>query len=399
MISPGAAPLPPTTEVGAQQLLVVDDPDDVPEHPSGWEVVHVRDYIFGGAERWGPSTTVWNSSRETGFLEPGFCVSHQAEARGHVVVPSARALVRAAAPLTPPAPRDPGPHPTLGILYDEDSIVRPCRPDTIRYICDVAASMGVQTRVFNESQLDAFEGCDALFIRSATRVGNTAYRLAERAEAMGIRVIDDPSSILIASNKAFQVEYFGRIGVPIPRSRLIRPGNLHDVAAEIGFPCVLKSAYGCFGREVFLIHSLEELQARVIERYERDELLVLQQYVRSDFDWRIGVLNGELLFAARYNYVPGYWKSSLWQGDEQTIGHTDAVPRDQVPPLVAACALGAARATGSGLYGLDIKETDQGVFVLEINDNADLDLDCEDAAEGEVLYQRLIDALLPGVMR
>lgn len=392
MLTPSATPLQPTTEVGAPQLLVVDDPDDVPEQPAGWEVLHPRDYLYSPADRWGPTARIWNRSRQTGFLEPGFCVSHIAEARGHVVVPSAAALVREEPAPRPRAPR--GPQPVIGILYDESSILRPCRPDSVEYFRQIAASMGVATRVFDESDLGALDGCDALFIRTATRVGNAAWRFAVQAEAMGLRVIDDPASIVAASNKGYQVELFGRVGVPIPRSRLVRPGNVLDVAADIGFPCVLKQAWGCFGREVYKLDDVAALQARVIELYANDNLLVVQRFVRSEFDWRVGVLNGELLFAARYNYVPGYWKCSLWQGDEQAVGRTEAIPVAELPPAVGLVALHASRCIGRGLYGLDIKETDQGVTVLEINDNVDLDVDCEDAAEGEALYHKLIGALV-----
>lgn len=398
MISTSATPTPPAVEAGAQQLLVADDSDDVPEHPPDWEVVGVWDYIFSRPDRWGIGAKIWNCSRAVGLLEPGYFVSLLGEARGHAVIPSARALARGEVKVAPAPPRAPGSPPTLGILYDEGSLLRPCRPDSIAYLRQVAAAMGVQSRVFDESDLDALVGCDGLFIRTATDVGNAAFAFAERAEAMGIPVIDDPNSILRCSNKAFQAEYLPRFGVPMPRTRLVYPGNLHDVAAEIGFPCVVKAVNGCFGREVFLVQRFDELQERVLEGFNRSALMIAQQFVRTEFDWRIGVLHGELLFAARYNYIPGYWKCSLWEGDEQTVGHTDAVPRAEVPPEVVLAALRASRAVGAGFYGLDIKQTEQGVFVLEINDNVDLDVNCEDAAEGSSLYRKLIAALIPGVL-
>ena len=54
-----------------------------------------------------------------------------------------------------------------------------------------------------------------------------------------------------------------------------------------------------------------------------------------------------------------------------------AAPRD-----VVEIGVRAARLIGRGLYGVDIKATERGVFVIEINDNPNLVHEVEDAAEG-----------------
>lgn len=395
MLTPSAAPPLPEGSPATQQLLVVDDPDDPPEHPSGWELVGTTDYLYGPTGRWSADAVVWNRSPRTGFLHPGFGVSHLAEARGHRAFPSARSLALADAPAPPPRLREPGAPPTLGVLYDVGSPVRPCRPDSVEHIARIAAKRGARTRVFDAGSLDALSGCDALLVRAETGVGNAAWRFAVAAERMGIPVIDDPGAILVASNKAWQAERFSRRGIPLPRWRLVHAGNAREVGEELGFPCVLKQAYGCCGREVQRIADPAELEASVRALAALDTLLIAQRFVPGDFDWRVAVLEGSLLFAARYHYVPGYWKGARWHGEEAEIGVTEAVPKERVPPAIAACALAAAREVGAGLYGMDIKETPEGAALLELNDNIDIDVDCEDAAEGEPLYHRLLDALLP----
>ena len=51
----------------------------------------------------------------------------------------------------------------------------------------------------------------------------------------------------------------------------------------------------------------------------------------------------------------------------------------------------AASLIGDGLYGVDIKETDQGCLVIEVNDNPNIDAGCEDAVIGERLYFEVMD--------
>ena len=52
-------------------------------------------------------------------------------------------------------------------------------------------------------------------------------------------------------------------------------------------------------------------------------------------------------------------------------------------------AVRAARLIGRGLYGVDIKSNERGVFVIEVNDNPTLVHEVEDAAERDEVWRRL----------
>ena len=49
----------------------------------------------------------------------------------------------------------------------------------------------------------------------------------------------------------------------------------------------------------------------------------------------------------------------------------------------------AARAVGPDLYGVDIKETERGMVVIEVNDNPNLDHDVEDATGKDEVWTRV----------
>ena len=57
-------------------------------------------------------------------------------------------------------------------------------------------------------------------------------------------------------------------------------------------------------------------------------------------------------------------------------------------------ALRAAGLIGDGLYGVDIKQTDRGPVVIEINDNPNLEVGVEDAVIKDDLYRRLLADLV-----
>ena len=62
-------------------------------------------------------------------------------------------------------------------------------------------------------------------------------------------------------------------------------------------------------------------------------------------------------------------------------------------------AVKAARCIGDGLYGVDLKETPGGVFVIEVNDNPNLDHGCEDSGEKDAVWTRLTQWFLDRLER
>jgi glutathione synthase/RimK-type ligase-like ATP-grasp enzyme len=57
---------------------------------------------------------------------------------------------------------------------------------------------------------------------------------------------------------------------------------------------------------------------------------------------------------------------------------------------VVETAVKAARLMGQGFYGVDLKQTENGLYVIEVNDNPDLNHGIEDAEEKDVLWEKLV---------
>jgi glutathione synthase/RimK-type ligase-like ATP-grasp enzyme len=53
-------------------------------------------------------------------------------------------------------------------------------------------------------------------------------------------------------------------------------------------------------------------------------------------------------------------------------------------------AVRAADLIGDGLYGVDLKQSGRGVYLVEVNDNPSLDFGYEDGALGDELYTRVM---------
>ena len=58
-------------------------------------------------------------------------------------------------------------------------------------------------------------------------------------------------------------------------------------------------------------------------------------------------------------------------------------------PQVIDIGLRAASLIGTGLYGVDIKETQDGFFVVEVNDNPNIEHGVEDFSEKDQVWVEL----------
>jgi glutathione synthase/RimK-type ligase-like ATP-grasp enzyme len=302
------------------------------------------------------------------------------------------ALERLAGP--PPTPRPFRRTPKLAVLVNPDDPLPPSKPGTIVRLRDVASSMGIDTDCVGHRDLPKLGGFDALLIRETTALQAPSYIFAETAAQLGLPVIDDPVSILRCCNKVFLHERLKAEGVAQPRTLAVRADTLAAAGEALGFPLVLKVPDGACSRGVIRVDTPAELPVAGRRLLRRSRLILAQEYLYTDFDWRIGVLAGQPLFACRYRMVRGHWQIFRHGQNGSEEGATEPVPLDAVPAEVLSAALAAAALIGTGLYGVDLKETAQGPVVIEVNDNPNIDVGLEDACLGDALYERLLGHFL-----
>jgi glutathione synthase/RimK-type ligase-like ATP-grasp enzyme len=67
---------------------------------------------------------------------------------------------------------------------------------------------------------------------------------------------------------------------------------------------------------------------------------------------------------------------------------------EQGPPELIDLAVRASALMGNGLYGVDLKQTDKGFHVIEVNDNPNIDHGVEDKVLGDALYTRVMEEFI-----
>jgi len=278
----------------------------------------------------------------------------------------------------------------LAILVNREEVDAPSDARALRRFMRAAKAEGLAPSLIEKDDFGKLAEFDALFIRETTSVNHHTFRFASRAEAEGLVVIDDPISILRCTNKVYQAELFLRHGIPSPRSMIVHRDNRNQLFELLGCPCVLKRPDSSFSQGVVMAGNETELKAHLESFFAKSELVVAQEFVPSAFDWRVGVLNRRPLYVCKYFMARGHWQIQESQGKERRYGKVEALPLDEAPGEVLVMATKAAGLIGDGFYGVDLKQVNGHVMVMEVNDNPSVDAGIEDAILKEELYRAVM---------
>jgi len=280
----------------------------------------------------------------------------------------------------------------LAILVDPALPEPPSNKKALQKFAKAGEETGFNVDFIQQEDYSRIGEFDALFIRTTTGVNHHTFRFACRAEALGLVVIDDPASILRCSNKVFLAEMADQQDILVPNTMIVHRGNVHDLVARLGLPCVLKQPDSSFSAGVRKVSTMAELTEQVEAMLEKSDLVIAQGYVPTEFDWRIGVLDGQPLFACRYYMADGHWQILKRDagGKKEDVGRAETVPVEMAPTRVVKTALKAANHVGKGLYGVDLKEVGGKVYMIEVNDNPNIDAGFEDEVLGDELYLRIM---------
>ncbi len=283
----------------------------------------------------------------------------------------------------------------IAVLHDPDESDAPSDPKALERFARAVRKLGGRADLITERDYGRLGEYDALFIRATTSVNHYTYRFARRAESEGLVVIDDPRSIVRCTNKVYQAELFERRGIACPKTRVVHPGNAAGLAEELGFPVVLKQPDSAFSLGVVKVEDQAALARETERLFQGSELVVAQAFLRSDFDWRVGVLGGQPIWVCRYHMAKGHWQIQKAEaGGKRKYGKVDCLPIHAAPRPVVDLALAAAQLIGDGLYGVDIKEVNGQPFVMEVNDNPNLESGVEDLVGKEEVYRTLARSFL-----
>ncbi|RUO40100.1 RimK family alpha-L-glutamate ligase [Aliidiomarina taiwanensis] len=279
----------------------------------------------------------------------------------------------------------------LAILHNPQENIPTSDSKALQKFVRAAKEYNIEAELITQEDFGRLLEFDALFIRETTRINHYTYHFAKKAEANGLVVIDHPDAILRCANKVFLKELLASNKVPQPKAELLIASEGIDfqaVGERFAYPVVLKIPDGSFSIGVEKARNENELREVSTRLFETSSILLVQEWLPTDFDWRVGVLNNRVIYVCKYYMARNHWQiyNHAATGRKQS-GSFECLGVHQAPKNVIKIALQATKLIGDGLYGVDIKETSRGPVVIEINDNPSIESGVEDEYLGDELYR------------
>ncbi len=286
----------------------------------------------------------------------------------------------------------PPPRFDLAILHDPANPEPPSNARAMQKFQKAAEALGMHVEFITRADIGRLPEFDALFIRDTTYANHYTWRFSRRATAEGLVVIDDPDSILKCNNKVYLAELLAQHRLPAPKTLVVHKDNVADIVPMLGLPCVLKQPDSSFSRGVVKVEAEEDLAPKVGALLAESDLIIAQEWLPSEFDWRVGILDRRVLFVAKYLFPRGHWQ--IIRRDEKhgtyEEGPTVAVSVGEAPTRVIRTALRAANLIGDGMYGVDLKQVSNRCYIIEVNDNPHVDAGNEDGVLKDALYREVM---------
>ena len=108
---------------------------------------------------------------------------------------------------------------------------------------------------------------------------------------------------LSAATKSINTLYLKNINVPHIPTVFLNKDELHhkkisDIFDELGKPVVIKAPYTSFSRYVEKAACETSFRDVAKRFFKKSDVLAIQKFTPTAFDWRVGVLNNDILYVA-----------------------------------------------------------------------------------------------------
>lgn len=235
-------------------------------------------------------------------------------------------------------------------------------------ICESALTFNAdqeRINIFNGSE--PLEKFDALIYRPnfIEEPGIHAHNM-ELLKRAGHKILNGSSAgLAITRNKLAQHVHFSAHHIPLPRWAIANGSAAAKQAAEkIGFPLIIKVAFGTHGTGVFYAENPETFWPIVEYLHVRDgNPIILEEFVREADrkDLRVFMVQGQIVAAMERSARPNDVRANTSIGGQ---GQPVVLSEQE-----KAVALKTAATLDLEVLGIDILRSTRGPLIMEVNSN------------------------------
>ena len=155
-------------------------------------------------------------------------------------------------------------------------------------------------------------------VRVAMGRGTT---LSEQLRLHGVKTVNSRYCQMVCDDKWLNYIVMKVAGLKQPKTAILTHEDNIDVPIEeIGgkYPMILKTTQGTKGVGVIFIDSRKVLLAtmQLINKIDEEITMVVQEFIKTPYDVRVMVLNGEVVAQLKRDVITGDFRSNISQGQE-----------------------------------------------------------------------------------
>jgi carbamoyl-phosphate synthase large subunit len=203
--------------------------------------------------------------------------------------------------------------------------------------------------------------------------GQTPLKLARALEANGVPIIGtSPESIDIAEDRERFQKLLSKLGLRQPPNRTARTeGEAMALAAEIGYPLVVRPSYVLGGRAMEIVHEPADLERYMREavKVSNDSPVLLDHFLNNATEVDVDCISdGEKVFIG--GVMEHIEQAGVHSGDSACSLPPYSLSEQEIEEIKRQTGLMARALNVKGLMNVQFALQDNEVYVLEVNPRA-----------------------------
>ena len=206
------------------------------------------------------------------------------------------------------------------------------------------------------------------FVFPRTGSGTTYHIKAviRHFERMGVTVINGSDAIDNVKDKLYSHQILAQSNLDIPKTLLIKhPIDVNFVEKHLGFPVIIKTISGSYGKGVFIAETKKQLSQLITmaeltnSRYD----IIIQEFIKDTWgkDLRVLVVNNKVVGCMMRQSKDDDFRANITRGGE---GFPYEV-NEQIEWLSSE----SAKALDLDIAGVDLLFSGEGYKICEVNSN------------------------------
>lgn len=233
--------------------------------------------------------------------------------------------------------------------------------------CDLIIEQEGPSIIYNGEKIT---GVDAIIPRIGASVTFYGTAVVRQFELMGTFSVVNSQAIVRSRDKLRSLQILSKAGLGMPKTAFTnfsKGGEKKLIEQVGGAPLIIKLLEGTQGLGVVLAETKKAGQSVIEAFHGLKARIIVQEFIKEakGADIRAFVVNGKVVGAMKRQGAEGEFRSNLHRGGMATVIKLSKAER--------TAALGAAKALGLDVAGVDMLQSARGPLILEVNSSPGLE--------------------------